>query len=1111
VILHRLTFRALGPYAGEHSIDFAALGASGTFLLEGPTGAGKSTVIDAIVFALYGQLAGEGASRDRLRSHHAAAHVEPFAELVFETGAGVHRIRRTPAWQRPKSRGTGTTPANATATLVRLTSPDAVGEEVVSTSTQEVGHEIGRVLGLTRQQFVQTVVLPQGEFAAFLRSSGEDRRRMLQSLFGTEIYELTTARLAEGRRAANAAVAEADRGVELAVARLREAVGADDDPVVGALLEAALAGQDAPVDPGAAGGLAGAVDAAGAADSDAALDPVDAADAGPDAVLDPVDVVVAGLVRDGDDAVARRDQARLVHDEVRRRLDEQQRLRASLELRADLQMRSGRLTEEAVAVDEARSRLEAAGRADTVTGAARGLRAAEAVLAEARSAQADARTAAVDADPDLGLLPGVVSPVSVGSGSGSGSGSDDALDADGQGHQDDAPGAAAAGVVAARRDDLRAELAVLGRVAVVERGLPARRAALVEHERELADLTADVADLDVRLAARPDGRAGLVTARDAARDTAGDEPAAVRRVAEARDRLAAVDAVTALGAEVARLSAALADRSTEALAALDREALLRRRQITGTAGQLALSLAPGEPCPVCGSVEHPAPAVPTDDHPTDDDVEAAAARARVAEGTQRDAAAALAAAQARLEVAAGALDGLDREAAEVAVVEAGQTLDRAREAAASARSAERALDDFDAESEALRTRVESLRTRRATHAERLDGDRRRLADDEALVADAVGGTDQLSAADTESNSDPALTGPAAALTGGADGVPSTVAERVGLLTRRAEAADRFVVALRALEAARAARDQRRAELTEALDASGFTTAEEAAAAVLPGPERDSLRRRVAAHDAELAVVGAGLAEPAVAALTGDEEVDVEAALLAVQAAEADLAAASDAAGRALDRARRAADALAGLRRAEVAGESVAEEARAVVRMADLTSATGAVNVRGVTLGTYVLLRRFDDVVAAANARLRVMSSGRYVLEASEEREQGSRSRRTGLALAIRDASTDTTRDPASFSGGETFYASLSLALGLADVVQAEAGGLDLGTLFVDEGFGSLDPETLDAVMTELGRLSDSGRVIGIVSHVDELKQRIADRIEVRRLPDGSSTLRSTVS
>ncbi|MBP1240705.1 exonuclease SbcC [Frigoribacterium sp. PvP120] len=1074
MILHRLTLRALGPYAGEHSIDFAALGASGTFLLEGPTGAGKSTVIDAIVFALYGQLAGEGASRDRLRSHHAAAHVEPFAELVFETAAGVHRIRRSPAWQRPKSRGTGTTPANATATLVRLTSPDAVDGEVVSTSTQEVGHEIGRVLGLTRQQFVQTVVLPQGEFAAFLRSSGEDRRRMLQSLFGTEIYELTTARLAEGRRAAHAAVAEADRGVELAVARLREAVGVDDDPAVGAALEAALAGQAAPVGAGAGG------DSGDSGDQPAE---------GAEGLLATVDGVLAALVRDSDAAAERRGAARRVHDDARRRLDEQRRLRAALDLRADLQARSARLTEAAVAVDEARSRLEAAGRADTVTGAARGLRAAQAVLAESGAALVEAREAATTADSALESVPGllIVTGASTPADGTDGIGGTAALDSSGGAPA--LPEVTAA--VAAHRDDLRSDLAVLGRVAAVERGLPARRAELLDAGRALEQVDVDLVALDAELVGRPGERAALVAAREAARQSADDEPAAARRVADARAQLAAVLATGALREEATRLDELLADRSTEALVELDLEAGLRRRQITGTAGQLALSLEAGEPCPVCGSTDHPAPAAPTDDHPTDDDVEAAALSARAAGQRQRDAAAAAAAARARLDVAVAGLGDLDEAGAREAVAEAEQALDRARAAVASARAAERALDDHDREADALRTRAETTRTLRATRAERLEGDRRRLADDEALVAEAVAGGDARADGDAERTT-------------------GTVADRVGLLTRRADVADRLVSALRAAEVARVAHDQRRVELAEALAASGFATADDAAAAVLPAPERDSLSRRVAGHDAELAVVGAGLADPSIAALTGEEEVDVPAAEGALAAAEAVLAAATDAAGRAADRARRAADALAALRRAEVAGESVAEEARAVVRMADLTSATGTVNVRGVTLGTYVLLRRFDDVVAAANARLRVMSSGRYVLEASEEREQGSRSRRTGLALAIRDATTDTTRDPASFSGGETFYASLSLALGLADVVQAEAGGLELGTLFVDEGFGSLDPETLDAVMTELGRLSDSGRVIGIVSHVDELKQRIADRIEVRRLPDGSSTLRSTV-
>ncbi|QNE44278.1 AAA family ATPase [Frigoribacterium sp. NBH87] len=1082
MILHRLTLRALGPYAGEHSIDFAALGASGTFLLEGPTGAGKSTVIDAIVFALYGQLAGEGASRDRLRSHHAAAHVEPFAELVFETAAGVHRIRRSPAWQRPKSRGTGTTPANATATLVRLTSPDAVDGEVVSTSTQEVGHEIGRVLGLTRQQFVQTVVLPQGEFAAFLRSSGEDRRRMLQSLFGTEIYELTTARLAEGRRAAHAAVAEADRGVELAVARLREAVGADDDPVVGAALEAALAGQAAPVGAGA-GGDSG----------DSGAQPAEGAEGLPATV----DGVLAALVRDSDAAAERRGAARRVHDDARRRLDEQRRLRASLDLRADLQARSARLTEAAVAVDEARSRLEAAGRADTVTGAARGLRAAQAVLAEAGTTLVDAREAATDADPELESVPGLVLVTGAWSSaeradSTDGTAGFDSFDSHG-GEAPTLPEVAAA--VAAHRDDLRSDLAVLGRVAAVERGLPGRRAELLDAGRALEQVDVDLAALDAELVEGPVERTALVTARDAARRSADDEPAVARRVADARAQLAAVLATDALREEATRLDELLADRSTEALVELDLEAGLRRRQITGTAGQLALSLEAGKPCPVCGSIEHPAPAAPTDDHPTDDDVEAAALSARAAGQRQRDAAAAAAAARARLDVAVAGLGDLDEAGAREAVTEAEQALDRARAAVASARAAERALDDHDREADALRTRAETTRTLRATRAERLEGDRRRLADDEALVAEAVAGAE--GSADGRADGD-------------AERAPGTVADRVGLLTRRADLADRLVSALRAAEVARVAHDQRRVELADALAASGFATADAAAAAVLPGPERDSLGRRVAGHDTELAVVGAGLADPAIAALTGEEEVGVPAAEGALGVAEVDLAATTDAAGRSADRARRATEALAALRRAEAAGESVAEEARAVVRMADLTGATGTVNVRGVTLGTYVLLRRFDDVVAAANARLRVMSSGRYVLEASEEREQGSRSRRTGLALAIRDASTDTTRDPASFSGGETFYASLSLALGLADVVQAEAGGLELGTLFVDEGFGSLDPETLDAVMTELGRLSDSGRVIGIVSHVDELKQRIADRIEVRRLPDGSSTLRSTV-
>jgi exonuclease SbcC len=134
-----------------------------------------------------------------------------------------------------------------------------------------------------------------------------------------------------------------------------------------------------------------------------------------------------------------------------------------------------------------------------------------------------------------------------------------------------------------------------------------------------------------------------------------------------------------------------------------------------------------------------------------------------------------------------------------------------------------------------------------------------------------------------------------------------------------------------------------------------------------------------------------------------------------------------------------------------------------------------------------------------------MSSGRYELVRVDE--GATRAERVGLTLRVLDRHTGEQRSARSLSGGETFYTSLALALGLADVVRAEAGGVDLDTLFIDEGFGSLDADTLDQVMGVIDELRDRGRTVGVVSHVAELKERIAERIEVRRRADGSSTLR----
>ena len=128
--LHHLTFQAIGPFPGSHDIDFDALGTAGLFLLEGPTGSGKSTIIDAVVFALYGDVAGSQTSEDRLASDFAEPGVDPFVELVFSTSTGVFRVTRSPRYERDKRRGSGRTTVNARATLTKLQAVDDVAGQV---------------------------------------------------------------------------------------------------------------------------------------------------------------------------------------------------------------------------------------------------------------------------------------------------------------------------------------------------------------------------------------------------------------------------------------------------------------------------------------------------------------------------------------------------------------------------------------------------------------------------------------------------------------------------------------------------------------------------------------------------------------------------------------------------------------------------------------------------------------------------------------------------------------------------------------------------------------------------------------------------------------------
>ena len=213
--IHSLTMTGIGPYAGREHIDFDTVGASGRFLLTGPTGSGKTTIIDAIVFALYGDVADSAdSSKERIRSTLVGPHTESVIELVFSTGAGVYRVRRTPTYERAKRRGQGTTTQNGTVKLWHLAE---VGGEPLDEPVTRVGDadaEITRAVGLSREQFTQTVVLPQGKFARFLRADSSERQHLLKDVFGTGIYDAIQDALIQASR-------DGARRVEQAAADLR--------------------------------------------------------------------------------------------------------------------------------------------------------------------------------------------------------------------------------------------------------------------------------------------------------------------------------------------------------------------------------------------------------------------------------------------------------------------------------------------------------------------------------------------------------------------------------------------------------------------------------------------------------------------------------------------------------------------------------------------------------------------------------------------------------------------------------------------------------------------------------------------------------------------------
>jgi exonuclease SbcC len=1006
----RLLVRAFGPYAGEQLFNFADLGDRTFFLIHGPTGAGKTSVLDAMCYALYGDTSGAERAGDQMRSHHAPPEVP--TEVLFEFQLGPHRYRvhRAPDQDRPRKKGSGLTRQTAQATLSRVEGDGT--ETVLAGQPSKVREAVERLFNFKSEQFRQVVMLPQGKFRELLVASSADREGILQALFQTELYERIQDALKERAKALRTELEKLQQERQLLLKQ-------------------------------------------------AAVDSVDALE-------------------------ARRGQleARLI------------------ELRQEAERAN-------VVETAAQERLTAARKANELVGereaAAAELRLIEALLPEVQGQEselAEARRAAclapaeqmfdtrrrekADRQRDLAATDQSLAMATA------------------------AAATAAKTLEAARarepeRQQLEAHCTRLEELQTRVAWLAAARTAAADAQKAFKDIDGRYAAakgaLETLQGSLETKQRALATLQTTAATAAGCRLAAAAAQRRLKDR----QDLATLGADLqkaadAEAAAAKTRREAEAGEASARAMLdhLQRAWAAGQAGLLAAALTTGCPCPVCGSTTHPAKAATAADLPGQAAIEtqkvacdAAAADARTAAQAHAKAEQAVLVLRTREGSLLEALGG-DAELPVAAL----QKL--ATETAAQSKVAGDAERALAAEAKAL----EEVRAKLTGAQGELSTLQSAREAAQQAAQHAQGLVDGQAAAIPAEYQDSARL--KAALASGR-------AQRDTLKAAFDAAAAGCAQADSQAAAARAHRDAAGASLKQAEDAFGAAAAafEEQ---VLAGGFAHTEAYRVAKRTSEqVAALEAAMAQfrqklqaaseravRARAAAEGLGAVDLRVYEQEVQTAKA----AREAAIRQSAEYRTSLDQVLHL---------LAELARTAARIAELDGAyslygrlaevANGQNPARITFQRFVLGWLLDDVLAAASVRLRTMTKGRYALRrkaAPADARSGA-----GLDLEVDDAHTGVARAVATLSGGEGFLASLALALGLADVVQAYAGGIRLETMFIDEGFGSLDPEALDLAVRSLVDLQQGGRLVGIISHVPELRERIDAWLEITAGRQGS--------
>ncbi|WP_406054190.1 SMC family ATPase [Streptomyces sp. NBC_01077] len=995
--LHHLTVQAFGPFARTETVDFDALAGNGLFLLRGDTGAGKTSVLDAVCFALYGTVPGIRPTH-RLRSDHAPTTTRTAVTLDFSSAGRRLKITRTPKQERPSTRAkTGFATDEATVQLHQHTKT-ADGQDQwdpVCANHQDAAREIEAALGLNKEQFCQVVLLPQGDFAKFLRSDAKDRAGLLRRLFGTgrfqELQTWLTTRSKEARKELEEALTEIRQlgeRIDQETRTLRPQDGetptrpAPDDPAAVLTWTQQL--------------LALSHKAHAAAQADA--------------------------VRSDDE----HGEAKSNHEKAADLAERQAR-------HLDARTRRTALDEEAVGHSQLREELDRGRSAQAMRPLLDGLDRAAAALEEARTGEHQARA--------------LLAPE----------------------YQQEDPRRLSAHLERQHAERGRIEGLLPDEQLHTQLGIQLEDLATKEQQAR-----ADLDDAEKWLAAWPAEESRHTSAVDAM-NRATDSIAHLEQTA--RDATARHEAALLRDSLATHLTAAADEktaRATEALQAKQEWLDLRERRLDGMAGELAAQLSPGTPCTVCGSTEHPAPARPRADQPTREDEN----KARTLH-----------------EQAEQALTKADHEHAELAeqhamaIGSAGTT--PAAELATTLQNAHTAHKEACDTAASLPAAREDLARLRSEH------DTRTRLHQEAR--------DLLTECQTRSRT---LAQQQAELTRTLDDARAghtSLPARLADLTRTAGHLDHAMATAQTTTDAEARHHDALTAADQAARSAGFTSRDEAADALRTPVLLQQWADEFEQWGKEDAIVTSILTDPGLVEASLQPAADPTAAAHALQQAEARLKDTAGATRQAAERVTALTELAADIETRLAGLEPLQHSHRLADCLASITSANSAANTLSMELEAYVLAARLEEIAAAANTRLQNMTSERYLLVHSDEKEAGRRGRlKGGLGLRVLDTWTGTERETSTLSGGETFTASLALALGLADVVTQEASGRPLGTLFIDEGFGTLDEQNLQDVMDVLDQLRAGNRTVGIVSHVPELSRRIPSQLNVRKHRDGST-------